>query len=493
MTDNTLMEHVRTLMEHVRGLHDPLVEGGVLDQSHANRLHEDLQRFFKRLADPKESAEEYWAEFQKEFGFAYADPKLIPMNAANLCPEPLALLEWANALRLAYNTNVAQQIRMAHGLRVEQITRARRLLASSLGLPENTSDLVMVRNASEGNNAINCGYRNWAKTDNVVLWEYNHPTNLDAWNMRSQWNGKEQPLFQIKIVTLGDVEKPDPKDAATEIAKRFIGQIDASTRFVSFSEISNVTGIRIPDAAIDAIWQHVKEQKDCHLHIDATMAWGARDVSRLIGRCHSFVSSAHKWFLGPKETGILYMSQEKAKNFEPSIFAYNYEIFFNDLDHTKRNGALRFEQLGQRDDVQLITLAKTELMWEAIKRSGRKPYERVRELADRLKDRLGKATPPWEFVTPKSSELSWGVVFVRAPWLPADKQDSSPSLPTTSLYDWIYEKKRIAGSMHNDADASDPDKTLKETFRLCPHIYNTIEDVDNAVKSMNEWRDTKGA
>jgi hypothetical protein len=89
---------------------------------------------------------------------------------------------------------------------------------------------------------------------------------------------------------------------------------------------------------------------------------------------------------------------------------------------------------------------------------------------------------------PKSSELSWGLVFVRAPWLRADKQDPSLSLPTKSLYEWIYDEKWIVGSFHRDA--LHPDDTRLETFRLCPHIYNTITDVDNAVMAMNEWRKT---
>ena len=52
-----------------------------------------------------------------------------------------------------------------------------------------------------------------------------------------------------------------------------------------------------------------------------------------------------------------------------------------------------------------------------------------------------------------------------------------------SLYEWMYENKaiRIAGSGGGDTPK-------EETFRLCPHIYNTLADVDRAIEGMNRWR-----
>src|SRR5207245_1829993 len=102
---------------------------------------------------------------------------------------------------------------------------------------------------------------------------------------------------------------------------------------------------------------HVQNERlNCHVHIDGTMEWGARAVDLSRPRCHSFVSSAHKWFLGPKETGILYMSPDKVQNFAPSIFAYDYKIEIGNWADMPKS-ALRFELLGQRDDVNIITLA----------------------------------------------------------------------------------------------------------------------------------------
>ena len=145
------------------------------------------------------SEEKFWEEFQKQFGFSEPPkkpkeeqyPYPIPMNAANLCPEPELLLEAANILRLNYNKNVAQQTRMCKtreckegekGIRVRQLEAVRKLLAEGIGLSrhkrEEWESVAMVRNSSEANNAICAGIRDWKKGDNVVVWEENHPTNL---------------------------------------------------------------------------------------------------------------------------------------------------------------------------------------------------------------------------------------------------------------------------------------------------------------------------
>ena len=128
--------------------------------------------------------------------------------------------------------------------------------------------------------------------------------------------------------------------------------------------------------------------------------------------------------------------------------------------------ALRFELLGQRDDVNLIILACTQLMWTALQ--VRDPDKRVAHLSTYLIEELANSRPKWELITPSGSDRRWGVVRIVAP-----QEDRSKS-----LYDWQYDTKgyRIAGSGDD------------KTFRLCPHIYNTEQDIKLAVRGMNAWR-----
>ncbi len=450
-------------------------DSNILSADTCTEICDPVKELVEFIRNSELQGEPFWEEFQKRFGFAQSLDRVTPMNAANLCPEPSALLDAANRLRLEYNNNVAQQMRSAEGKRVKQMEMVRRVVAQGVGL-DDPEDLAMVRNASEANNAVNCGYRDWprasdpAQRDNVVIWNENHPTNQEPWWLRSQWECRDQPgrgegrIFDVIPVSF-DHDEPE-----RDIACAFTSRIDERTRFVSYTETSNTCGFRMPEGVIRRIWQYVQDHRyDCHIHIDGTMAWGARPVNLAKPYCHSFVSSAHKWFLGPKETGILYMAKERVKNFCPSIFGYDYKITvgrWEDMPET----ALRFELLGQRDDVNLIILGLTQTVWTALL-SARQPYDRVAELAEYLKDRLEKSEHNWELVTPREPERSSGVVRVKAPKETREK----------NLYDWIYDNKeyRVAGSGDD------------ETFRLCPHIYNTKKDVELAVEGMNAWYESK--
>lgn len=476
--DSALSRCARITPEYVRDLLDGYVEAELIDDDERRALLRQIQPLLNLICSPI-VGEPFWELFQHHFGFAGATPKIVPMNAANLCPEPTGLINAANLLRSAYNRNVAQQVRTAGGLRVRQLESVRARLATSLGLSD-PHDLALIRNSSEGNNAISAGYRHWTRTDDperldtVIVWDENHPTNLEAWRLRRDAHrgirhDDDAPRpgdpFRLIVVHL------DRDDTAETIARKFIAHIDARTRFVTFSETSNGSGMRIPDTAIAAIWNHVATRgfDKCHIHIDGTMSWGARPVNLGRPHCHSFVSSAHKWFLGPKETAVFYMRKDKVRDFLPGIFAYDYRIQIGNWNAMPDN-ALRFEMLGQRDDVNLITLDLTQLMWDAL--APRNPYDRVRQLATRMKRKL--LDNGWRLRTPEEDWKSWGIVRVEAP-----KDSIGPS-----LYEWMYDPQR----RHRFGGSGGSEVLAEQTFRLCPHIYNTEQDIDNAVESMNLWR-----
>ena len=444
---------------------DPAVAAGVLSQDEWQEVLEHVRDLMTLIGDDRIVGEPFWIEFRDRFDFVGADPSVVPMSAANLCPEPAGLIGAANFLRARYNRNVAMQTRMGTGVRAEQLRVARQAIAGGLGCqPDN---LALVRNASEGNNAVNCGYRGWRSGDNVVLWAQNHPTNLDAWHLRSE-NGTR---FRVREVSFNR----DVGDG--EIADAFLDAVDGGTRFVSYSMIANGSGFRIPDRVVAQIWNAVKDR--CHVHVDGTMVWGARhlpleDAGGNPAFCHSFVSSGHKWFLGPKETGVLYMTPSKAEQFVPSIFAYDYSITMPRWQDYART-ARRFEYLGQRDDVNLIILTLTQGMWSALSaaRLDRAPYDRVKQLSDLLVRDL--VANHWTLVTPQDEERRWGIVRVEAKRAQGE-----------TLSDFMYGEG--TGGRPRFAGFGD-----RETFRLCPHIYNTTSDITTAVGLMNAWRSTAGA
>ena len=71
---------------------------------------------------------------------------------------------------------------------------------------------------------------------------------------------------------------------------------------------------------------------------------------------YSYSASAHKWLLGPKETGIFYMKLPRIPNFYPNTYGYDLKIIAPQELYTDSR---RFETLGQRADPSLMCLLNT--------------------------------------------------------------------------------------------------------------------------------------
>lgn len=427
-----------------------------------------LDEMYGPLIDACAQKEVDWDAVRKWWAFGQQRGSVVPINAVNLAPAPSRLVKAVNERRLQMNLNVSQQMRTRRyaGSWANLIDQTRRMVAQALNC--GMKDIALVRNASEANNIINNGYRNWLVTDdvnekeNVVLWRENHPTNGEAWRMRAMWGTPpgtpaEKGLFKIKWVNRNPYEGfKDPADA-------FIALIDEKTRFVSFTESSNGNGIRIPRASIKKIWNHIQQHKyNCHLHIDGAMTWGSQQVDLQEIGCHSFSASAHKWFCGPKEVGILYMHPDKVENFMPPIFAYDYTIVVPDSwRDLKKTTMERFELIGQRDDPKLIALAMAQTTMNILRMD--RVERRVGVLGRILKGLLEGSG--WVMVAPKEAELQ-SIIRVKAP------QGNRKQ----TLFDFIYDEAKIAGSGDS------------KTFRLSPHIYNLERDFIIAEREMRRWR-----
>src|SRR5262249_59095572 len=69
--------------------------------------------------------------------------------------------------------------------------------------------------------------------------------------------------------------------------------------------------------------------------------------------CDSYAASAHKWFVGPKQVGLLYVRQERIAEVWPNVVAPGWG---NRVEPAVK-GARKFESLGQRDDAALAAVA----------------------------------------------------------------------------------------------------------------------------------------
>ena len=120
---------------------------------------------------------------------------------------------------------------------------------------------------------------------------------------------------------------------------------------MAITHISNISGVRLPVAALC----NVAHRLGIYVHVDGAQSWGALDLNLRGLGCDSFSASAHKWFVGPKEVGLLYVKADRIPEIWPNVVAPGWG---NDTEPDVK-GARKFESMGQRDDAALAAVGTT--------------------------------------------------------------------------------------------------------------------------------------
>lgn len=375
--------------------------------------------------------ESFWQEVKAQFPLR---PGLILVNAANLCPSPYLVQETVFGLTGDIDADASFQNRNKFSDLTED---SRRKLAIYLGAhPE---EIVLTRNTSESNNIVVNGL-DLGNGDEVLLWDQNHPTNNVAWEVKARRYG-----FQVRKVTT-PVSPQDPED----LVHPFLNALTRKTKVLGLTHVSNISGVGLP---VKTLCRMAREREVLTL-IDGAQTFGAFPVDLHDIGCDFYSGSAHKWFLGPKETGVLYVRREQINRLWPSVVGASWE----DLEE---KGARKFETLGQRDDAALAAVGKAVEFHQQLGKE--RIGERIRTLAGMLKEELGKL-PGAKLYTPQDSELSGGVVVV-----------SIPETDPKEGFEYLYRRHKIGCAGIGGHFPG---------IRFCPHIYNPVEEINKIVSAV---------
>lgn len=385
-----------------------------------------------RLGGADTANEPFWRLVKEQFTIK---PGIILLNAANLCPSPHMVRDRVFRLTEDVDGDVSFQNRAKFNAMLEE---SRRKLAAFMGASED--EIAIVRNTSEANNFIVNGL-NLKAGDEVIVFDQNHPTNNVAWDVRASRAG-----CAVKRVGVPQI----PNDAE-EILKIFRAAITPKTRVLAFTDVSNTTGVRMPSKELC----RMARERGVYTHVDGAQTFGALPLNLREMGCDSYSASAHKWFMGPKEAGALYIRQERIAEIWPSVVGVGWG---NKVD-TAARGARKFETLGQRDDAAVSAMGTAVEFHNLI---GRERIEtRIRELAAALKAGVSKISGA-TLRTSAKSELSAGVCVIGFEGKDHQK-----------IYEALYAKHGVAGAATGG-------------LRFCPHIYNTLEEIDRTVSALHQ-------
>jgi selenocysteine lyase/cysteine desulfurase len=165
-----------------------------------------------------------------------------------------------------------------------------------------TDELALTNCTTEGMNWTAQGLTLRAG-DRVLTTDQEHPGGRVCWDYVARRFG----------VALDVVPIPPGENDGQAILDRVAKAFTPRTRVLSFSHILSSTGFLMPVAELSAL----ARSRGCIAVVDGAQAMGgmAMDVKAL--GCHVYASSGHKWLLGPKGTGLLYLSEELGQTVEP--------------------------------------------------------------------------------------------------------------------------------------------------------------------------------
>jgi len=398
----------------------------------ANEGEVHAKDILERISSVSVVDESYWSLVKEAFSL---NSDLLFMHAANLCPSPISVQNQLLDLTLDVDQDAsAQNRRKFSGLQ----ERSRSMLAGFLGA--DSKEIAIVRNTSSANATVVNGL-DLGPGDEVLLWDQNHPTNSISWDVRAERYG----------FTVRRVSTPVNPQSTEELIAPFEDALTPETRLVSFSHISNISGVKLPATRLCGL----AHANGSFAMVDGAQSFGCLEVDLHRIGCDFYTGSAHKWFLGPREAGVLYVRESAVEHLWPTHVGVGWE-------GAVTNGARKFEVLGQRDDAAVAAVATTVHFHEIIGKQ--RVAERIKELANALKTGLRERLPGTQFHTPSSEDLSGGVVV----FLP-------PNSDASELFSALYEEHGVAGAAMGGAFTG---------VRLCPHIYNTMEDINSVIQAV---------
>ncbi|NUM67995.1 aminotransferase class V-fold PLP-dependent enzyme [candidate division KSB1 bacterium] len=307
-------------------------------------------------------------------------------------------------------------------------------------------ELAYMRNATEGI-AIVCNGLPLKRGDEVITTTHEHVGNTLSWLARQKRDGIVMKAFEPST------------HSAQENLERMQKLLTKRTRALSIPHITTSTGQILPVkqigewAAANKLWYFV----------DGAQAAGMLPMNLHEIGCHAYAASGHKWLLGPKGTGLLYVRADALDLIE-SKYLGGYS---NTGEFDMMTGAFQFHPTAQRYEYGTVStplFAGLGAAMEFLLKIGMENiWRRDHAMATALKEGLLKLGV--EVNSPQNPEEHGAIITF-----------TLRNMERSKLQNFLAEKYqlRTRGIYEGGLDA----------IRISLHLYNSFADVDKVLEGV---------
>ena len=280
--------------------------------------------------------------------------------------------------------------------------------------------------------------------DRVLMTDQEHEGGETGWLYRGARDG----------IGIDRVALPFGQTSAETLVARFAAALRPRTRAIIVSHVVSASGLRMPVAAI----ARLARDAGALCIVDGAQAVGQMPVDvRRIG-CDAYAASGHKWLMGPKGTGFLYIARPAQERLGPRQWLLTRDYGGNSS--------------GTGPAPLMVGLG---LAIDRIDALGTKAVEQHNAaLAARISAGLA-VLDDLSMIGPRRGELASALVAARLP----------DAIDSRVLRDRMRGRHGIIIKM--------AEKRWFNGIRLSPHIFNDAAQVDAALNALRIELDQFGA
>jgi selenocysteine lyase/cysteine desulfurase len=310
-------------------------------------------------------------------------------------------------------------------------------------------ELAFVRNTTEGVNIVANGLP-LARGDEIITTTQEHVGNTMPWLALMRRAGVVARFFEPSVIS--------QQENLDRIQKLF----SKRTRLLSIPHVTTTTGLIMPVREIAAM----ARARKAWLFIDGAQSAGMFPFNLHDIGCDAYATSGHKWLMGPKETGLLYVREEMLDVIQPR-FTGAYSAGEFDF----RKGTYRFEGTAVRYEYGTVSTPLRVGLGAAVgfvQRIGiGRVWERDRALSGRLYRGL-REIPGVTILSPERDEMRSAMITL-----------SHRDVPYAALQEHLNKYKLRTRVVTEGGLAA---------LRISTHIYNTPAEVDRVLEAVRTVR-----
>lgn len=360
------------------------------------------------------------------------------LNTGGLGASPYAVLD-------AVKSKMDELEKISETGHNEELWKRIKLKAAEL-LGCDGDELAFTRNTTEGINIV-CNGLPLKRGDEIITSTHEHVANGMTWLWLKKRVGVEMKFFE-----------PDTTSAQGNV-DRIAKLITRRTRLISVPHATTTTGQILPIKEISKL----AKSKNIWLFVDGAQTAGMFPFNLHGLGCDAWAVSGHKWLVGPKETGLLYVRKEILDVIEAKhIGAYSdsgvYDLLKGELQLNA--GAQRYEygtvniplRVGLGAAIEFIQKIGIENVWRRDQALSSYAFNGLRNI------------PHVKVLSPESETARSAIVTFM--------HDKIPYLELQQHLNKF--KLRTRGVSEGGLAA----------LRISPHIYNNFEELDRVLEGV---------